>query len=178
MKARLVCISFALLLFPAGALGQGLGSIVGTLTDSSGAAVASAKVTATQTATGLAREAISNSNGYYVLSDLNPADYSLGIEAQGFRNERQALTLLADQTLTANFKLQPGATTQTVVVEAYASQVDTSTSTLGQVVERQRIAGLPLNGRNVAQLVLTVPGAVNAPNGEPTKVRRKPFPPR
>jgi hypothetical protein len=176
MKARLVCISIALLLFPSGALGQGLGSIVGTLTDSSGAAVASAKVTATQTATGLAREAISNSTGYYVLSDLNPADFSLSIEAQGFRSERQALTLLADQTLTANFKLQPGATTQTVVVEAYAAQVDTSTSTLGQVVERQRIAGLPLNGRNVAQLVLTVPGAVNAPNGGADQGATKTFP--
>ena len=63
-----------------------------------------------------------------------------------------------------------------MVVEAYAAQVDTSTSTLGQVVERQRIAGLPLNGRNVAQLVLTVPGAVNAPNGGADQGATKTFP--
>ena len=55
-------------------------------------------------------------------------------------------------------------------------QVDTSTSTLGQVVERQRISGLPLNGRNVAQLVLTVPGAVNAPNGGADQGATKTFP--
>ena len=84
--------------------------------------------------------------------------------------------MLADQSLTVNFKLQPGATTQTVVVEGYAAQVDTSTSTLGQVVERQRISGLPLNGRNVAQLVLTVPGAVNAPNGGADQGATKTFP--
>ena len=176
MKARLLLISIALLLSPVFSHGQGLGSIVGTLTDSTGAAVASAKVTATQTATGLSREAISNTDGYFVLSSLSPTDYSLTIEAQGFRSERQAVTLLADQSLTVNFKLQPGATTQTVVVEGYAAQVDTSTSTLGQVVERQRISGLPLNGRNVAQLVLTVPGAVNAPNGGADQGATKTFP--
>src|SRR5580704_6346093 len=176
MKARLLLISIALLLSPVFSHAQGLGSIVGTLTDSTGAAVASAKVTATQTATGLSREAISNTDGYFVLSSLSPADYSLTIEAQGFRSERQAVTLLADQTLTVNLKLQPGATTQTVVVEGYAAHVDTATSTLGQVVERQRIAGLPLNGRNVAQLVLTVPGAVNAPNGGADQGATKTFP--
>ena len=176
MKARLLLISIALLLSPVFSHAQGLGSIVGTLTDSTGAAVASAKVTATQTATGLSREAISNADGYFVLSSLSPTDYSLAIEAQGFRSERQVVTLLADQSLTANFKLQPGATTQTVVVEGYAAQVDTSTSTLGQVVERQRISGLPLNGRNVAQLVLTVPGAVNAPNGGADQGATKTFP--
>jgi hypothetical protein len=176
MKARLLLISIALFLSPVFSHAQGLGSIVGTLTDSTGAAVASAKVTATQTATGLSREAISNTDGYFVLSSLSPTDYSLTIEAQGFRGERQAVTLLADQSLTVNFKLQPGATTQTVVVEGYAAQVDTSTSTLGQVVERQRISGLPLNGRNVAQLVLTVPGAVNAPNGGADQGATKTFP--
>src|ERR1700733_14465771 len=176
MKARLLLISIALLLSPVFSHAQGLGSIVGPVRDSTGAAVASAKVTATQTATGLSREAISNADGYFVLSSLSPTDYSLTIEAQGFRGERQAVTLLADQSLTVNFKLQPGATTQTVVVEGYAAQVDTSTSTLGQVVERQRISGLPLNGRNVAQLVLTVPGAVNAPNGGADQGATKTFP--
>src|ERR1700736_5345331 len=77
MKARLLLISIALLLSPVFSHAQGLGSIVGTLTDSTGAAVASAKVTATQTATGLSREAISNSDGYFVLSSLSPTDYSL-----------------------------------------------------------------------------------------------------
>ena len=176
MKARLL-IAIALLLSPVLSRAQGLGSIVGTLTDSTGAAVAGAKVTATQSATGLSRETISNADGYFVVSSLSPTDYSLTIEAQGFRSERQAVTLLADQSFTANFKLQPGATTQTVVVEGYAAQVDTSTSTLGQVVERQRISGLPLNGRNVAQLALSVAGVVNSPNGGADQGTTKTFPP-
>ena len=98
MKARLWLVSIALLLCPVFAHAQGLGSIVGTLTDSTGAAVGSAKVTATQTSTGLSREAISNGDGYFVLSSLSPTDYSLTVEAQGFRGERQAVTLLADQS--------------------------------------------------------------------------------
>src|SRR5580698_3218198 len=176
MKAKLALVFITLLLCPALSHAQGLGSIVGTLTDATGAAVASAKVTATQTSTGLSREAVSNADGYFVVSSLSPADYSVSIEAPGFRTERQAVTLLADQTLTVNLKLQPGATTQTVVVEGYAARVDTATSTLGQVVETQRIAGLPLNGRNVAQLILTVPGAVNAPNGGADQGATKTFP--
>jgi Carboxypeptidase regulatory-like domain len=176
MKAKLTLALITLFLCPLLARAQGLGSIVGTLMDSTGAAVASAQVTATETATGLSREATSNSDGYFVLSSLNPADYSLSVAAPGFRTERQAVTLLADQTMTVNLKLQPGATSQTVVVEGYAAHVDTASSTLGQVVERERIAGLPLNGRNVAQLILTVPGAVNAPNGGADQGATKTFP--
>ena len=176
MKARLALASIVVFLCPLLSHAQGLGSIVGTLTDSSGAAIVSAKVTATQTTTGLSREAVSNSNGYFVLSSLSPTDYVLTIEAAGFRIERQTLTLLADQTLSVNLQLQPGTNSQTVVVQANAAHVDTSTSTLGQVVEGQRIVGLPLNGRNVAQLVLTVPGAVNAPNGGADQGATKTFP--
>lgn len=176
MKNKFIFPLIALLLFPFHSHAQGLGSIVGTVTDSSGAAVASARIIATQTTTTFSRAATSNANGYYVLASLNPAEYNLTIEADGFRSERQVVTLLADQTLTVNINLQVGAATQTVVVQADAAQVDTSTATLKQVVEGQRIWGLPLNGRNVAQLVLTVPGAVNAPNGGADQGATKTFP--
>src|SRR6202030_818279 len=149
---------------------------VGLVTDPSGAAVPSARIIATQTSTSFSREALSNADGYYTVSSLNPASYSLSVEAMGFHAEKQIVTLLADQTLTVNMKLQVGATSQTIIVEGEAVQVDTSTSTLRQVVEGQRIVGLPLNGRNVAQLVLTVPGAVNAPNGGADQGATKTFP--
>src|SRR6516164_8781454 len=176
MKARSALPSLALLLFTLHSHAQGLGSIVGTLTDSSGASVASAEVTVTQTGTGFSRETTSNADGYFVLSSLSPADYTLAVKAQGFRSMRQTLTLLANQTLTANLQLAVGAESQTIVVEGYSARVDTSTSTLAQVVEQERVTGLPLNGRNVAQLVLTVPGAVNAPNGGADQGATKTFP--
>ena len=176
MKARIALPSLALLLFTLHSHAQGLGSIVGTLTDSSGASVASAEVTVTQTGTGFSRETTSNADGYFVLSSLSPADYTLAVKAQGFRSMRQTLTLLANQTLTANLQLAVGAESQTIVVEGYSARVDTSTSTLAQVVEQERVTGLPLNGRNVAQLVLTVPGAVNAPNGGADQGATKTFP--
>src|ERR1700734_2953416 len=84
MKARLALVFITLLVGPALSHAQGLGSIVGTLTDATGASVASAKVTATETATGLSREAVSNADGYFVVSSLSPADYSGGTEAPGF----------------------------------------------------------------------------------------------
>jgi hypothetical protein len=129
-----------------------------------------------QTGTGFSRDAISNADGYFVLSSLSPAEYSLTIQAQGFSRAKQNVTLLANQTLTVNMKLEVGTTSESIVVEGYAAQVDTSTSTLGQVVEGERVTGLPLNGRNVAQLVLTVPGAINAPNGGADQGATKTFP--
>jgi len=176
MKARIAFPLIAALLTHVVSHSQGLGSIVGTLTDSTGAVVASATITATQTGTGFSRDATSNSDGYFVLSSLSPAAYTLTFTAQGFRRQVQNVTLLADQTLTLNLKLQVGASTETVTVEGDAAHVDTSTSTLGQVVEGERVTGLPLNGRNVAQLVLTVPGAVNAPNGGADQGATKTFP--
>ncbi|HEY4049724.1 MAG TPA: carboxypeptidase-like regulatory domain-containing protein [Acidobacteriaceae bacterium] len=176
MKNRAVLILLVVSMFPLHFHGQGFGSIVGVVTDATGAAVPSANITATQTTTGFSREAFSNTDGYFVFSSLEPTAYNLTISARGFRTEKESVTLLADQSLTVNVKLVVGATNQTVVVEGNAAQVDTSTSTVKQVVETQRIVGLPLNGRNVAQLILTVPGAVNAPNGGADQGATKTFP--
>jgi carboxypeptidase family protein len=150
MKKRIVLTILVLLLFPLRFRGQGFGSIVGVVTDPSGAAVSSVNITATQTSTGFSREAISNAEGYFVFSSLEPTTYSLTVSAQGFRTAKETVTLLANQSLTVNMKLEVGTTGQTVVVQGNALQVDTSTSTIKQVVETQRIIGLPLNGRNVA----------------------------
>jgi hypothetical protein len=155
---------------------QGLGSILGTVTDPTGAAIASAKIRATQAGTSFAREAISNADGYYVISALSPAGYVLSIEAGGFRPEKHEVTLLADQTLTLNVKMQLGTTSEVIQVESNALQVDTATSTLRQVIEQQRISELPLNGRNAATLTLLVAGAVNAPNGGADQGATKTFP--
>jgi hypothetical protein len=176
MKKLAVMIVSVVLSVPLLSHAQGSGSIVGTVTDPSGAAITSAKITATQAATGFARVVKSNTDGYYVISSLSPAVYTVTAEAGGFRIQKEDVTLLADQTLTLNVKLQVGMASQVIEVSENTVQVDTATSTLKQVIEQQRIAELPLNGRNAAALTLLVAGAVNSPNGGADQGATKTFP--
>jgi Carboxypeptidase regulatory-like domain len=161
-------IVLCMLALSASARAQGFGRMVGTVSDTAGAVIPNAKVTATEAGKGFLRTAGTDSSGYFVLDSLRPAQYDLSIEATGFQTFNQkAVTLLADQTLTLNVNLQVGTLTATVPVEAGASQVDTATPTLKQVIELARISELPSNGRNVAELTLSVPGSsgfANAPN--------------
>jgi len=177
MKNNVVMVLFALLFAPLFSQAQGLGSITGRVTDPAGASVAGAQVTATQEGTGFARSAATDAEGLYVIPSLQPATYTLTVEAKGFSTSKErAITLLADQTLTLNVGLKLGTTTEVVTVSTVALQVDTATSTLKQVIEQERISELPLNGRNAAQLTLLVAGAVNSPNGGADQGATKTFP--
>src|SRR5215813_3564995 len=165
------------LLPPGLAFGQGLGNIVGTVTDPSGAVVVSAQVKATEAGTSISRSVTTNSEGYYVISSLRPAEYTLTVAAPGFRTLTESrVTLLADQTLTLNAKLAMGAATEVVEVSGNPLQVDTSTAAIKQVIEQERIEELPLNGRNAATLTLLVPGTVNSPSGGADQGSTKTFP--
>ena len=170
-----VCVT--LCLAPAAMLAQGFGSIVGTVTDSSGAVLPNAKVKITEQATHQVRTTQSDAQGAYVVGSLPPSEYSVSAEASGFRTFNQnGVTLLADQRLTLNITLPVGSSSEVVEVTSQAAQVDTATSTLRQVVEGTRLAEMPLNGRNVATLALTVPGVVNSPNGGADQGTTKTFP--
>lgn len=165
-----------LLLVPA-SFAQGFGSIVGRVTDPSGGTTPGARVTATQTATGLARTATADDQGLYVLPSLPPGQYDLSVEASGFSTWKQSgVTLLANQTLTVNPTLKLGAATETVTVTGNQLQVDTSTATLKQVVEGKRMVDLPLNGRNAAELTLLVAGATSASAAGVDQGNTKTFP--
>jgi len=155
---------------------QGLGSIAGTITDPTGAAIAAAQITVTQIGTGFTREATTDSEGYYVLPSLRPAQYTVVTKARGFSDARQNVTLLADQTLTLNLQLRVGSGNEIIEVQGNAPQVDTMTSTMRQVVEQARISELPLNGRNAAQLTLLSSGTVTSPNGGADQGFTKTFP--
>ena len=177
MKKNLLIVFFALLFVPLPSHAQGLGSIVGRVSDPAGAGVAGARVIATQEGTGFSRSAVTDSEGLYVIPSLQPANYTLVVEANGFSTSKESgITLLADQTLTVNVGVKLGVTTEVVTVTATNVQVDTSTSTLKQVIEQERISELPLNGRNAAQLTLLVAGAVNSPNGGADQGATKTFP--
>ncbi|MEO6982665.1 MAG: carboxypeptidase regulatory-like domain-containing protein, partial [Edaphobacter sp.] len=145
--------------------GQGLGTLVGTVTDSSGAVVPSAAVKATGVDNGLHRSAITNAQGYFVIPSLQPSQYQLEVGAPGFQNFIQKnITLQADNVLTVNAVLQIGTAQQTVTVTGAPPQVDTTTSTLSEVVNHERMVDMPLNGRNAANLALLTAGTVATPS--------------
>ncbi|HEX6466266.1 MAG TPA: carboxypeptidase regulatory-like domain-containing protein [Terriglobales bacterium] len=161
---RKIFILYATLAITTIAHAQGLGSIVGTITDPSGAAVSSAQVKVTDAGTGLSREVSSDAQGYYVVSSLRPSQYTLDVNAPNFRKyTAKQITLLADQNLTMNVKLEVGSASEVIEVSSNALEVNTVDSTQKQVIEERRISELPLNGRNAAELTLLVPGAVAMP---------------
>ena len=154
-------ICFLFLAFSGFVLAQESGAIVGTITDSSGAGVPGAKVTVTETDTHIARTAVSDSKGGYVVPSLRATRYSVAVEAAGFKSFVQnGVILQANQSLTLNAELEVGESRTSVTVSAEGSPVDTSTSTLNQVVDSTRMIDMPLNGRNAASLTTLVAGAV------------------
>jgi hypothetical protein len=140
---------------------QAVGTIVGAITDPSGASVPAAQITLTQTETGAVHSVTADALGYYLAPALRPARYELAVTATGFRGFRQTdIVLQADQTLTLNVRLQVGSSSESISVSAEAPQVDTYTPTLKQVVDEKRMVELPLNGRNAASLTTLVAGVV------------------
>ena len=140
---------------------QDAGQIVGAVRDPTGGAIPNVTVTATETGTGFASSVKTGSEGQFVFQSLRPTNYVISAEASGFRRFREsAVELQANQSLTVNITLEVGAVTETVNVVSQAVQVDTSTSTLAEVVEQARIVELPLNGRDAAKLSTLVAGTV------------------
>ncbi len=144
---------------------QGYAKIVGTIADPSGAVVPNATITAVQTQNGAVATVKSGADGGYVFPALLPSTYSISASAKGFQNYKQTgIVLQADQSLTVNFNLVIGSSAETVSVIGDAPQVDTSTGTLSQVIDQDRVVDLPLNGRNAASLITLVAGVSDATN--------------
>src|SRR5262245_27611475 len=133
----------------------------GRVTDSSGAVLPGVTVTATQTATGLVRTAVTDENGAYLISNLPTGPYRLEVALQGFRTYVQTgIVLQVGATPTINAALELGSLEETVTVEAAAPLVDVRSAGVSAVIENERILELPLNGRNPVDLVLMVGAAV------------------
>lgn len=144
---------------------QGYGTISGSVTDSNGASIPGAAVTAIQIETGRPTSASTNGDGNFVLPSLPPAHYTVRITAQGFQGyEQKDIVLQADASLTVRAKLTVGETSQTVQVTGEVPQVDTTSHTLSQVIDHERVVDLPLNGRNAASLITLVAGVADATN--------------
>ena len=127
--------------------------IVGTVTDSTGAVVTSATVTATNTSTGEVKKTTVSGSGEFQFSLLQVGSYTVTIEAPGFKVYATQLTLAVGDRGRINAALALGANTQTVNVEATAPALQTDTSTIGTLITSQATQDLPLNGRNLLNLV-------------------------
>src|SRR5207237_7007789 len=153
-----VSVLLAFLLLPASfsvLWAQATAQIAGTVRDQSAAVLPGVQVTATQTATGLARSVITNETGSYVLPDLPIGPYRLEAALTGFRTFAQSgIVLQVGSNTVINLSLEVGQVAETVEVQADAALVETRTTGVGQVIDNVRVMELPLAARNVQQLII------------------------
>jgi hypothetical protein len=144
---------------------QANGSLSGTVADKTGSVIAGASVKITSEATGLIREAKTDDSGHYLVPLLPVAVYAIHVQAQGFQSsEQRDIRLQVNEQREIDFSLNPGSVTQSVEVNANEVAVETSNPALGQVINEEQVAQLPLNGRDFVQLASLTPGAVQETN--------------
>ena len=155
-----VCLATAALLIPTLLSAQGTGGrILGRVSDPSGAVLSGVKVVATNDATGVAHDAISNDSGDYVFPDLAVGTYSLTFDLTGFKKAvRHAITLDVNQVITLNMTMPLGTAQEVVDVTSEAPLVETSSTQLGAVVNNRSVNELPLNARDSYQFLQLQPG--------------------
>ncbi len=177
LLGSLAVIATVCICAPCGLRAQGLGSINGTVTDTTGAVVGGADVTATQVSTGISQKTTSGGQGNYVFPDLAPSSYNISVSHAGFElYTEKDVQLRADAAVTVNIALKPGKATETVTVSADSAQIDVTTGTLSQVIGTSQVSDLPLNGRNASALTEEVAGVTIAPGGQADQGNTKTFP--
>lgn len=141
--------------------GQGqYGSINGVITDTSGAAIPGAKVTIVNTSTGQETSLESVADGSYTIPQVLPGTYHVRVEMASFkRANADAVKVDINQNVAVNVTLEVGATTETVTISSRAQMLETVAGTVGHTVNNDQISELPLNGRNVFDLVSLTPGS-------------------
>ena len=161
MLATCAVLAATLFIGPAAAQsGLGSGNIEGTVSDSSGGAVADAKITVRSDATGVSAERMSDASGHFLFVYLTPGNYNVSVEKDGFKTTLVDNAVVAvGTTLTLRPELAVGSTDMKVTVTADLPLVDTTQSSNSSVVGRGAIENLPLNGRDFTDFVLLTPGA-------------------
>jgi len=163
-RVTLLVVLFISVMACADLWAQATAQITGTVKDQSGAVLPGVEVTATQTETSIARTAITNETGSYVLSNLPIGPYRLEAGLPGFRTFVQTgIVLQVNSSPAINPVLEVGQVTEQVEVQANAALVETRNAGIGQVVENARILELPLNGRQVVELIALAGAATPAP---------------
>ena len=152
---------FAVLTLPVSSQVQN-GQFTGIVTDPTGAAIAGAHVTVRNLDTGFRLELRTNDAGQFVATELLVGRYQITVEATGFKVARSSeFTLNAGSSLRVDFQLTLGARSESLEVTSSPATVNTENARLSETVESTQIANLPLNGRNVYDLIQYAPGATN-----------------
>ena len=146
------------------AMAQVTASIKGTVTDATGATVAGAKVVVKSTAVGIERTTETNTEGEYEVPALPPGNYEVRVQKSGFGAQvAKDVVLEVSQNTLQNFSLTVAEASSVVTVESTLSVVDSTTMTVGQVIDKNVVQEIPLNGRHFVDLAQLVPGTVTGP---------------
>ncbi len=152
------------------------GSVSGTVTDQTGAAVAGATVTLTNTSTSEKRTQPSGADGLFTFVNLFPGDYRVDVQKEGFKHfTRPSVIVQVQQDTHIAAALTVGQVTETVEVTSETPLLQTESSSLGQVVEERKANELPLNGRNIFNLITVSPAAVAQGGSGGSPVGQNPF---
>lgn len=145
------------------ASGQSVGSLRGTVSDSTGAVMPGATIVCTNTQTGARLETVASSDGLFAFPELRIGIYNLEVSRDGFQKTlRKNIEILTGRTVEISVALQVGAVSDVVEVEGAAPLVQSATSAIQSSVTKRQMQELPLNGRNPLQLVVLTAGAVNS----------------
>src|SRR5246127_996006 len=158
----------ALIPAPAWAQTQ-LGALFGTVTDTSGAVVPGAEVSVENVSTGLKRDGRTDKTGEYRLVGLPTGKYTLRVEKEGFQTEvREGIALSPGAAIGINLSLVVGKVSVHVRVEADVPGVDITTTTVGGVIAERSLTALPLDGRDLFEAAILVPGVASTPSSGPS----------
>jgi len=164
-QAFFLIVIIFLLCMPVCLHGQAVnGTLLGTVTDNTGASLANAKVTVTEVGTGAIHESVTNESGNYTFPDLQPGTYSITVEAKGFKKEtHQNIDLLSNSSTRVDISTEPGSVSETVLVTTAPALLQTDRADISTKIEARQVADLPLGtNRNFQSLLNLVPGTAPA----------------
>lgn len=162
-------LAVAAAFFPSMARAQAVAvaEVNGVVSDSSGKVMVNVPVIMTQADTQTPHATVTDAQGHFSIGNLPPGPYILDVKAPGFKEYRQSgIVLQVAQTATINVSMTIGAVSETIEVAANASMVETKDSGIAQVMDDRKVVDLPLNGRNLTQLLTLVGGGTTTPGGD------------
>ena len=152
------------------------GTILGTVTDSTGAVLANTTVQLINSATGTKVTAVSNDSGYYQFADVSPGNYKIVVQKEGFKQlSRPDIVLETEARIQVDLALTVGSLTETVVVAASSPLIEADNVALGTVIDQRETNELPLNGRNAMNLTALVPSVIPLGQTSGTPTGQNPF---
>src|SRR5580704_7549431 len=170
-----ICLAAMLLGSPLSAQST-FGSISGSVADASGSAVPDAQVTLTSTATSAKQNYTTGGDGLYSFVNLNPGEYRLDVEKAGFKHyKRESVVVQVQQAVRIDAVMEVGAVSQTVEVTAETPLLTPTDTSLGQVIDQRATNEIPLNGRNVFNLITLSPAAIAQGGSGGSQVGQNPF---